>query len=235
MNHNGTAMVFGDFPARPPAMGLYELDLPEKIGVMADSHGNTNAVATCIKCLKEHQAKRIIHLGDVFDSEIHDHLMPMVDIIKRHDVLAVKGNNDFQIEKMIFNGNGFNLGPSETDAVKQFLDSMIPYITSRRFCFAHSLPFDSIRSFYDPIDTGNTEQAIRIFHHTNHHVLFSGHSHVPVLFRWRLGTVTREPIQKGAPLVFSQNERYIVIVGSSDHGECGLLDRENMVYERIRW
>jgi predicted phosphodiesterase len=232
-NHN-TAMLLENLLTRPPAVN-HRCELPKKIGVMADSHGNITSIANCIKCLTDRQAAKIVHLGDVFDSEIHDHLISMVEIIKRHDIVAVKGNNDYQIEKMMANHNAIDLEASDRQAVRQFIDSMKLYLTAGELCFAHSLPYESIRSFYDPIDTGNTDQAVRIFHHTTHHVLFSGHSHLPVLFRWRAGTVTREPISVSVPLVFEQNERYIVIVGSSDHGECGFIDREKMAYERIRW
>lgn len=228
-----STILFDPSPTRPQ-VPKHPLTFQGKIGVMADSHGNIASMTDCIRLLADRCANTIIHLGDVFDSEIHHNLKNIVDVITRNNILAVKGNNDYQIEKLLENGHSMELDPSERQNVRHFLHSLALHFTSGNFCFAHSRPFDSIRAFYEPVDTGNTQQATHIFRHTDHHVLFSGHSHLPMLFRWREGIVTREPIHERSPLVFQQNERYIVIVGSSDKGECGFIDREKMVYERIR-
>jgi len=228
-----SAIMFNSCPTRSPAI-KHPLTLRDRIGVIADSHGNIASMTDCIQRLTQHCADTIVHLGDFFDSEIHHNLKNIVDIITSNNILAIKGNNDYQIEKLLDNGHSMDLGPSDRQRLRQFLRSLALNFTSGSFCFAHSRPFDSIRAFYEPVDTGSTEQAAIIFRHTNHHVLFCGHSHLPMLFRWRSGIVTREPIQERNPVVFHQNERYIVIVGSSDKGECGFIDREKMVYERIR-
>jgi predicted phosphodiesterase len=228
-----SAIVFDPCPTCPPGL-KHPLTLQGRIGVIADSHGNIASMTDCIQRLTDRRADTIIHLGDIFDSEIHHNLMNIVDVITDNNILAVKGNNDYQIEKSLENGHPMDLDPSDRQRIRQFLHSLALYFTSGNVCFAHSRPFDSIRAFYEPIDTGSTEQAARIFRHTDHHLLFCGHSHLPMLFRWRAGIVTREPIPEQTPLVFQKNEKYIIIVGSADKGECGFIDREKMVYERIR-
>ncbi len=233
MIKNYSSTMFDQCPTRPPAP-KHPLTLQGKIGVMADSHGNIASMTDCIQCLADRRADFIVHLGDFFDSEIHHNLKNIVDVITSNNILAIKGNNDYQIEKLLENGHSIELDPSEKQQVRHFLHSLDLHFTSGNFCFSHSRPFDSIRAFYEPVDTGSTEHAAWIFRHTGHHVLFCGHSHLPMLFRWREGIVTREPIYERNPIVFHQNERYIVIVGSSDKRECGFIDREKMVYEQIR-
>lgn len=218
-----------------PKTSAYRVPLPDKIGIMADSHGDITSMTLGIEHLVERHADKIVHLGDIFDSEIHDQLTAIMEMIHRYDILAVKGNNDFQIEKMLGNGSSIDLTAADRQCIRQFLTSLKLFFTSHDFCFAHSLPYDSIRSFYEPIDTGSTDQAAHVFRHTRYHVLFSGHSHTPVLFRWRSGTVTREPLPAGVPLFFKPDEKYIVIVGAADRGECGFIDRRKMIYERIQW
>jgi hypothetical protein len=102
-----------------------------------------------------------------------------------------------------------------------------------KICFSHSLPFNSIRSFYEPVDTGATDRAKQLFSQTLHSIIFCGHSHASILFRLKNGVVTREPIHQNVLIRFHSSERYIVIVGSSENGECGLFDKEQMTYLRI--
>lgn len=231
-NYSAT-IVFDPYQIRQPTL-KQPVILQDRIGVIADSHGNITSITDCMQCLADRRADTIVHLGDVFDSEIHHHLKDIVDLITGNNILTVKGNNDYQIEKLLENGIAIDLDSADRQQLRNFLQSLALYFISGSFCFAHSLPFDSIRAFYEPVDTGSTEHAVWIFRHTDHHVLFCGHSHLPILFRWRAGIVTREPIPEQKPLVFQQNERYIVIVGSSDKGECGFIDRKKMAYERIR-
>ena len=101
-------------------------------------------------------------------------------------------------------------------------------------CFTHSLPYDSIRAFYEPVDTGSVERAIDIFRHTPYRIIFCGHSHLPILFRWRSGRVFREEIQTNKKIFLDPSERYIIIVGSVDSREYGFFDWGKMCYERIR-
>jgi predicted phosphodiesterase len=229
-----TTMLFNNTHEHSQA-DVFSVCLPDRIGIMADSHGNLASMACGIRHLVDRHVDKIVHLGDIFDSEIHDQLAAIVEMIRRYDILAVKGNNDFKIEKMLGSNNCIDLAASDRCRIGQFLRSLELYFISQDFCFAHSLPYDSIRSFYEPIDTGSTDQAAHVFQCTRHHVLFSGHSHAPVLFRWRSGRITREPLTADVPLCFMPDERYIVIVGAIDRGECGLIDRGKMIYERIRW
>jgi hypothetical protein len=54
------------------------------------------------------------------------------------------------------------------------------------------------------------------------------------MFRFSSGNVTRELIDPRIPTVFQNEERFIIVVGSAAEGECGLLDIDNMCYERIQ-
>ncbi|MDA3895755.1 MAG: hypothetical protein PF482_06385, partial [Desulfobacteraceae bacterium] len=114
-----------------------------------------------------------------------------------------------------------------------FLKQMPMRLVDEKICFTHSLPFNSIRSFYEPVDTGTTDRAAQLFSQTPYSIIFCGHSHSSVLFRLRKGRVTREQIHPNEVIGFNSSERYIVIVGSSDNGECGFFDKEQMTYQRI--
>ena len=222
------------------------------VGLISDSHGNLDATAEAIRLLKVRGASVLIHLGDFCDSIRHDRAVAMIRLLRENSVLAVKGNNDFFVESMLTD-EGRPAEPEEEPAVT-FLRNVPVTRTLDGLLFAHSLPFDSLRSFYEPIDTGTTRRAERLFAETDFRLLFCGHSHLPILFRKAGDTVTREQVPPGVKLTLGaagespanreagsqtkQNgggaDRFIVVVGSADEGECALYDGEAGVYERIR-
>jgi predicted phosphodiesterase len=221
------------------------------IGLIADSHGNLDATAEAIRLLKARGAEILIHLGDFCDSILHNRAAAMICLLQENGVFAVKGNNDFFVESMLTDERRPSR-PGEKPTVA-FLRSVPFTRTLNGLLFAHSLPYDSFRSFYEPIDTGTTRRAERLFAETDFQLLFCGHSHLPILFRKAGGAVTRERVPPEEKLVLGaagdppdaegrrshaeQNggaDRFIVIVGSADEGECALYDREAGVYERIR-
>ncbi|MHB8910736.1 MAG: metallophosphoesterase family protein [Syntrophales bacterium] len=221
------------------------------VGLIADSHGNLDATAEAIRLLKARGADTLFHLGDFCDSVRHDRAAAMISLLRKHGVLAVKGNNDFFVESMLTDERRASK-PEEKPTVA-FLRG-VPFTRKLDgLLFAHSLPYDSFRSFYEPIDTGTTRRAERLFAETDFQLLFCGHSHLPILFRKAGATVTREQVPPEVKLVLGaaddppdageerlsagQNgdgNRFIVVVGSADEGECALYDRKAGVYERIR-
>jgi predicted phosphodiesterase len=215
------------------------------IGLIADSHGNLDATAEAIRLLKGRGAGILVHLGDFCDSVRRDRAGVMIRLLRENNILAVKGNNDFFVEGVLTDER--RPPDPEGEPILAFLKT-VPFIrTLNGLLFAHSLPFDTLRSFYEPIDTGNTQRAERLFAETDFQLLFCGHSHVPVFFRKSGSRVTREQVPPGERMVLltdadkqhtkkddSPPDRFIMIVGAVDGGECALYDREAGIYERIR-
>jgi predicted phosphodiesterase len=205
-----------------------------RIGLLADSHGNLPATVSCIRRLRLAKVDLMMHLGDFFDSLGDKNLLNILNTIQQNNILTVKGNNDYQVEKALDNGSSILMPSSERKRVSGFLKGVPMKRVISDICFAHSLPYDSIRSFYEPVDIGTPDQAVRLFNHTPYRIIFCGHSHHPVVFRWRSGGVTREGINPEKPLCLKASERYIIIVGSAESGECGLFDVAQNIYQRIR-
>lgn len=205
----------------------------ERIGLLADSHGNQLSIAKGIARLNEFGVEALIHLGDVFDSVENDNLYEIWETIIQHKFLAVKGNNDFQVENRLSNGYDFDLSLVKKHKILSFIQNMPMRFVDNDICYTHSLPFDSIRSFYEPVDNGDTDRAAQLFAETSYKIMFCGHSHSSILFRYAAGHVTRELIHSDETIFFSNSERYIVIVGSSDNGECGIFDKGRRTYQRL--
>jgi predicted phosphodiesterase len=211
----------------------YKNPLPGRLGLVADSHDQLKDLERAVHLLEEKGAESIVHLGDICDSLRLDLLEDSVRLIRKHRVLVVKGNNDFMLENLLRCQPPENQGPF--DRLAGFLENLPMKIVWDGICFAHSLPFDHLRSFYEPIDIGSTERAEDIFHLTQHRILFCGHSHRSVLFRLSDGRVSREQIPAGRPVTLDPSERYIIVTGSVLERECAIFDAESWSLESIRF
>ena len=204
----------------------------KRIGLLADSHGDVKATEESIRVLRSRGVDVIVHLGDFGDSVRLDLLAAMIDILERNDVLAVMGNNDFMVGNML--AEEAYLTYHERDRMAAFIKEIPMMRVLEDVCFAHSLPYDNFKACYEPIDNGSTARANQLFRDMGYRVLFCGHSHLPVLFRLHTEKVTREIVTPGQPLSIDFSDRYIMVVGAVEEGECALFDRESSLYERIR-
>ncbi len=203
-----------------------------RIGLIADSHGDFERTELAAHTLLVSGAERLIHLGDFCDTLQESSWVTTMQVLKRHRMVTVKGNNDFQVETLLHERR-----PGQDQAEVEllaYLKSLQTTIVMDGLCFAHSLPYDSLRSFYEPVDDGTTVKAGNIFRQTAHRIIFCGHSHTPVLFRWRNERVTREEIPRDTTILMKDSERYIVVVGAVANNDCALYDREATHYRRIR-
>ncbi len=176
------------------------------IGLIADSHGNIEATVEAIRLLKERGAGILVHLGDFCDSVRRDRTEAMIRLLRENGVLAVKGNNDFFVESMQTDER--RPPDPEGEPAIAFLKTVPLTRALDGLLFAHSLPFDTLRSFYEPIDTGSTQRAERLFAETDFQLLFCGHSHLPIIFRKAGSRVTREQAPPGERLILSTREKH---------------------------
>ncbi len=203
-----------------------------RIGLLSDSHGRMRALKQAIGALRRRGAEHLVHLGDFCDSLHRRDLAAVLRVLKENGVLAVKGNNDYIVEKRL----AAKTYPEAVDpaGIRDYLQGIPVRIVDGDLCFAHSLPFESIRSFYEPIDDGSTRKAAAVFQKTPHRILFCGHSHLSVLFRRSGDAVSREPLPEDRPLRLDPSDRFIVVVGALELGCCALYDRQKGIYETLR-
>lgn len=202
------------------------------IGLVSDSHSNLHALRAAVHVLRERGARSFVHLGDICDSLQGELLEEFIRLIREQEIQAVKGNNDFLLENLLRHQPPESRPASE--GLVAFLRDLPMTIVRQDVCFAHSLPFDFLRAFYEPIDIGSTQRACEVFRSSEHRILFCGHSHSPIYFRSRGGEVIREVIPQGEPVLLEPGDRYIFVIGSVAEGECAIFDPGRQRVERIR-
>lgn len=198
---------------------------------MADSHSDLAALRAACLALGQRGAERVVHLGDICDSLQIGVLEACVRFLRENEILSVKGNNDFLVENLLRHQRGAER--LRNTGLERFLRDLPVTMVWGDVCFAHSLPFDSLRAFYEPIDVGSADRAREVFQATSHRILFCGHSHSPVAFRWNRGRVKREAVPEDEPILLDPGERYIFVIGSVAEGECALYDRGAGLFQRV--
>jgi predicted phosphodiesterase len=201
-----------------------------RIGILSDSHGDVAATERAAAVLRERGALCLIHLGDLCESMEGRLPEALLALVRQPGFTVVKGNNDLAVERLLQEKHARDA--REEDSLR-FLAQLPLRVAMGDLLFAHSLPDGTIRSLYDPVDDGGTARAREIFSRTSFAGLFCGHSHSPVLFRLRNGSVTREPVPVEADLPFVTGERYILVAGSVAEGECALVDAQRRTYRRV--
>ena len=201
----------------------------KRLGFLSDSHGEFEIVERAVHILRREGADCIIHLGDFLDSARTHSRERIVNFLRENNIRAVKGNNEVQIESTL-QSEGQGPRPELAD----YLQHLSAETIMEDLCFVHNMPARYQVSLYEPIDVGNTDKALPILIDTSHWIIFSGHSHTPVIFELAGGKATRQVILPGSRNLLRPAARYIIVVGSSDSGTCGLFDREQMLYRSIR-
>jgi len=203
-----------------------------RVGLLSDSHGNLEATEKAIDVLMNHGCDQLVHLGDFCDTNRREHIQDICRLLMQKQIVAVKGNNDYLIELSLSNLKGQEY--HDTRWIYEFLKEVPLTRVVNDICFAHSFPFNYLRSFYEPIDVGSTERALLLFGQMSYRILFCGHSHTPAFFHLSASNrVDRMVAPLGKTLSLDSTGRYIFIVGSIDNGECAVFDAEASTYERI--
>lgn len=203
-----------------------------RIGLIADTHGSAGLLRDAADMLLSKGADILVHLGDFCDSGNPGQMAEVFELLEQYGIYAVKGNNDYQVEKKLQNEEL----PQYADKRDRWLRFFQNTPLVRRFagvCCCHSLPYESVRAIYDPVDTGGIDRATEVFNNASDHVIFCGHSHNSVVFRCRNGHVTRTAMPESGSTLLYYDQRYIVIVGAAENSECGIFDVNRLIYERI--
>lgn len=122
-----------------------------RIGLIADSHGDFERTELAARALLAAGAQRLIHLGDFCDTLQESSWVTIMQVLQRHRMLTVKGNNDFQVETLL---NERRPGQNQAEAeLRAYLKSLQTTIVMEGLCFAHSCPMTPSGHFMNPLMT----------------------------------------------------------------------------------
>lgn len=135
---------------------------------MADSHGDAALIALAVDRMRQEGCITLLHLGDICDSAHPQTADACVSLLKRHAVLAVRGNNDHALVAAESDMGGPTLA---------WLQRLPLVIETPMAVFVHSRAGVSRLGWAAMIGDMDDGEALRFMTAFPGRLLFRGHSH----------------------------------------------------------
>jgi predicted phosphodiesterase len=191
-----------------------EKNTHSRIGIMADSHGQPDKIVAALEFFSERGCRRLFHLGDICDSGHPETAEACVRPLQEYGVMAIKGNNDHQID-VNYTGQPQSLIPCD---ILDFIRNLPLVRHCQHSVFTHSLPFDRELGLSSMIGMMGKVEMNRFFSTDPQGILFRGHSHKPEVFRKQDKKIISRTLRIGQRFNLSNRLPCVVI--------CGALTRE---------
>ena len=186
----------------------------QAIGIMADSHGQSQAIARALIFLKEHGCETFYHLGDICDSAHPETADRCVNLLRENNAFGIKGNNDHQV---VVNHEG-RQSAHLTSTTIEYLQHLPMAIELGNIVMAHSLPFIKEKGLSSMVGVMGPNEAGLFFETYPGRVLFRGHSHQPEILRLRKHSLVTDKIVPGKTLQLAEITPCVITCGALDQG-----------------
>ena len=193
------------------------------IGIMADSHGQWNAIAEALAFFKMKSCDGMVHLGDICDSAHPETADTCVALLRSARVRSIKGNND---HTLVVNHAGYDTSIVPPGTI-EYLKKLPLVLRYREAVFAHSLPFEAEKGLSCMIGTLGTHEIASFFNQYPQHLLFRGHQHAPEIVWRHRGRVAVQEILPNRPVTLRDRLSCIVTCGALDNGFCLIWEPDN--------
>jgi len=195
------------------------------IGIMADSHGQSETIQAALAVLTSYNCRPIYHLGDVCDSTHPETVDACVTPLQEHRVMTIKGNNDHAIVANYLDRKKPPVSPESLDYLKT-----LPLVqVYRNALFVHSLPFVRRLGLSTMIGAMGNNEAHRFCKEFPKHVLFRGHSHSSEIICCRGQQTETRPLAPRESFNLTGNIPCVVTCGSLTRGLCMIWNPEEAV------
>ena len=186
----------------------------QKIGIMADSHGDPEAIAAGALFLKQLDCTGLYHLGDICDSTLWKTADECVAQVRHHGIVAVKGNNDHTLAADAWGRSDSGIRA----ATIAFLENLPLSLTVGSAKLVHSRPFVRQLGLSAMIGVMGRREADKFFRENANGLLFRGHSHKPEMISTEEKEIRFSPLTAGQIVELSGHRPCIVTCGALASG-----------------
>lgn len=198
----------------------------DRIGIMADSHGQAHKIVAALEFLSHRGCDSLYHLGDICDSGHPETVEACVRPLQQFGVLAVKGNNDHQID-VNHRGQRNALIPHD---ILEFIRQLPLVRNYSSAVLTHSLPFAQELGLSSMIGVMGEVQINRFLRAYPHRILFRGHSHNPEVFRKQGEKIICQTLRIGQRFDLTDSMPCVVTCGALTRDFCLIWKPlENMI------
>ena len=186
------------------------------IGIMADSHGQTDTIRSALAVLDQLGCCSIYHLGDVCDSAHPETANACMQILQDRQVKTIKGNND---QVIVANHSGRENSPVSHEVLAA-LRNLDLAKNHAKAMFIHSLPFIQELGLSSLIGTMGHMEIRRFCREFPGQILFRGHSHTPEIAWLEEQSVVAESLPVGVRFSLGDKIPCVVTCGALTRGLC---------------
>ena len=201
------------------------------IGIMADSHGQAHKIVAALEFLCHRGCDSLYHLGDICDSGHPETVEACVRPLQQCGVLAIKGNNDHQID-VNHRDQRNSLIPHDTLEFIRQLPLVRNYPSA---VLTHSLPFAQELGLSSMIGVMGEMQINHFLRAYPHRILFRGHSHNPEIFRKQGGKIICQTLRIGQQFDLTDSMPCVVTCGALTRDLCMIWRPHENVIECLRF
>lgn len=198
---------------------------PQRIGLMADSHGDAARIEAAARCFRDHGCPLGIHLGDIGDTTRPATLEACLDRLEAHAILPIRGNNDHTLL--------LNQSPLVSARAMAIIREMPLTRQVGSALLAHSLPFAAAMGPRCMLEDMRSRHIRRFFQTYPGRSLFRGHSHQPEIVRPQGAALTRERMLPGRTYPLPTGQSAVVTCGALFDGLCLIWHRDRESIELI--
>ncbi len=192
------------------------MDDKNPVGIMADSHGDLDSLLRAVAFLRKNRCNPIFHLGDICDSNGDKTIDACINLLIRHKVAAIKGNNDHSFVAGL-NGEGkTRINPTAF----RFLEGLPLKLKHAHAWLTHSLPFTKTLGLSAMVGIMGQKEADRFFKNYPESLLFRGHSHTPEIIFRQDGKFMFQKIDPGTAMDLSDKTPAVITCGALMKGLC---------------
>jgi predicted phosphodiesterase len=193
-----------------------------RLGIVADSHGELDKIIAALNFLSENGCDGIFHLGDICDSAHPETAEACVRPLIDSAVMAIKGNNDHQID---VSHRGQAGGPGDRDDliprdVLEFIRKLPLVRSCQNAIFTHSLPFARELGLSSMIGVMGEMELNRFFSADPQGILFRGHSHDPEIACKQDHQIIYRALQPGRQYKITDRLPCVVTCGALTSSFC---------------
>ena len=202
-----------------------EPEAPDRIGIMADSHGKSALIHRAAAVLQSRGCALCIHLGDIIDTTLPGTIDDCLRALGTWRIKAIRGNNEHTLL--------LNRSPWLDRKARDLIRAMPLGRRIGSALLTHSLPFDATlgaRCMLEDMDAGHLG---RFFASRPETLLFRGHSHRPESVQVREAALLRRPLPERRPFSLAARQAAVITCGALADGLCLIWDRQQHTVELI--
>jgi predicted phosphodiesterase len=198
---------------------------PQRIGIMADSHGRPESIAGALVFFKQRACSCIYHLGDICDSFRPETADECVGLLRQNHVIAIKGNND---HTLVVNHEGIDGAGVKAETI-DYLKQLPLVLHYQEAVISHALPFVNEKGLSCMIGALGPDEQSFFFENYPRNMLIRGHQHFPEIIWQQNQNVTIKKIMPGKQIRLERRIPCIITCGALDNGLCMIWEPDNQL------